>query len=88
MKSGMNRSKNVDKFDEGINVLISCTSKRFVYFFLDGLLALRDKKRRKTLKTLACFQSTLRSYCTQDKHNTFSKKKTCAKRKNVKIGII
>ena len=34
---------NEDKFDEGINVLIGCTSKRFVYFFLDDLLALRDK---------------------------------------------
>ena len=32
-----------DEFEEGINVLKDCTSKRFVYFFLDGLLALKDK---------------------------------------------
>lgn len=32
-----------DEFEEGINVLRDCTSKRFVYFFLDGLLALKDK---------------------------------------------
>lgn len=31
-------------FEEGIDVLISCTSKRFVYFFLDGLLTLKEKE--------------------------------------------
>ena len=35
----------IDKgeFKEGIFVLENCTSKRFVYLFLDGLLAVKDK---------------------------------------------
>jgi len=59
MKSGMNRSKNEDKIDEGINVLISCTSKQFVYFFLDGLLALRDKKEEKNAQNPGMFPINL-----------------------------
>lgn len=34
------------EFEEGINVLDDCTSKRFVYLFLDGLLALKDKNTK------------------------------------------
>jgi biopolymer transport protein ExbB/TolQ len=56
LKSGGNKPKDLEKgvletktvidkgkFEEGISILMDCTSKRFVYFFLDGLLALRDK---------------------------------------------
>jgi len=50
---------NEDKFDEGINVLIGCTSKRFVYFFLDGLLALRDKKEEKNAQNPGMFPINL-----------------------------
>ena len=32
------------KFGEGINVLNNCTTSRFVYLFLDGLLAIKEKE--------------------------------------------
>jgi len=35
-----------DKFKEGINVLNKCTTSRFVYMFLDGLLAIKEKETR------------------------------------------
>jgi hypothetical protein len=35
-----------DKFGEGINVLNNCTTSRFVYMFLDGLLAIKEKETR------------------------------------------
>jgi biopolymer transport protein ExbB/TolQ len=41
---------NEDRFDEGINILMDYTSKRFVYFFLDGLLALKDKNKYLEIK--------------------------------------
>jgi len=46
LETGVLETKTVidkGKFEEGISILMDCTSKRFVYFFLDGLLALRDK---------------------------------------------
>lgn len=56
LKRGGNKPKDLEKgvletktlidkgkFEEGISILMDCTPKRFVYFFLDGLLALRDK---------------------------------------------
>lgn len=32
------------KFGEGINILNNCTTSRFVYLFLDGLLAIKEKE--------------------------------------------
>lgn len=34
------------KFKEGVKIIEDCTSKRFVYLFLDGLLTLKDKERQ------------------------------------------
>ncbi len=34
------------KFGEGINILNNCTTSRFVYLFLDGLLAIKEKETR------------------------------------------
>ncbi len=48
-----------DEFEEGINVLRDCTSKRFVHLFLDGLLALKDKKEEKTSQNPDMFSINL-----------------------------
>ena len=48
-----------DEFEGGINVLRGFTSKRFVYLFLDGLLALKDKKEEKTSQNLDMFSINL-----------------------------
>jgi hypothetical protein len=58
LKRGGNKPKDLEKgvieakalidegrFEEGINVIGNyCTPKRFIYFFLDGLLALKEKE--------------------------------------------
>ncbi len=48
------------KFDEGISILMECTlKKRFIHLFLDGLLALKDKKEEKTSQNPDMFSINL-----------------------------